>query len=479
MSTAPLAGSTLSRLGRNVRWLAFLQIVLLGVRLFSNGYLARLFGPDGLGQYLLALLWLEVLSDVHGLSLEDVIPRNAAQEPARRGELLSASFAVFALVTPVLVVATLGLGLFYAGRGIDFVALLLASIVRTPTRYLLAFPAADENLRPFSLWQAAERAGIAILTVGVLFAGGTVDVIISLLAPFYLLIGAPFAVSVLRATRPRAITRDDVSRLGRLGLEFTGLKAVSILYGRVDALLVDALMGPTSTGFYLGARQVLTFLRSIPLAISSGLYPVLSRKVSEGTAALASAITRFEKMMVVYALPIVVGGSLLSMPLIHAYLGDGFETAGTIFAPMIWALLVGSMRRPVTIYLTAVHRQNRATLLLLVGVVVNVGLMVLLVPRLGLVGAVIALLVYETISLALMLAELRRDGLSLGWTSIVRGPLLASGIMGLGVALARTAWPPLAVIGLGAALYAGALAGLSGLDPKERRWLMETLRPGS
>ena len=287
MSTEPLAGNTLSRLGRNVRWLAFLQIVLLGVRLFSNGYLARLFGPDGLGQYLLALLWLEVISDVHGLSLEDVIPRNAAQEPHRRGELLGASLAVFMLVTPALVVATFGLTFFYTGRGISFWALLLASIVRTPTRYFLAFPAADENLRPFSLWQAAERAGIAILTVVVLFAGGSVELILSLLAPFYLLIGAPFVASVLRTTRPRAITRDDVQRLGRLGLEFTGLKAVSILYGRVDALLVDALMGPTSTGYYLGARQVLTFLRSIPLAISSGLYPVLSRKVSDGALALA------------------------------------------------------------------------------------------------------------------------------------------------------------------------------------------------
>jgi len=466
---------TRDRLGRNLRWLAALQAVILLVRFFVIATLARMLGAEGVGQFVIGLFWLELLSDLHGLSVEDLIPRNVAQDRAGAPRLLAASLAVVALVTPVMALAVLVIDLGYAGRlDLPWIAILLTSILRTPSRTLLAFPAGEENLRPFSLWQGAERAGGAGLAIGIVATGGSVRDIFLWMPALHLVIGLPVWISVLRTTGIGRITGSDLGQVLRQGWEFTVLKLVSILYSRFDVFLVEALLGLSAAGVYGGIRQVTMFLKNLPLLVGKGMYPILSRKLEEGPAAVGAVLARFEKMMVMYALPFSVGGMLLATPLMTAYLGDdpAFAAAGALFAPFVWVTLLSSIRRPVTIFLTAAHRQNRATVLLLIGVVVNLVLMLVLAPRYGIGGAVTAVLVHESVAFALLARELVRDGIPVPLAPVLRGPVLAAVGMAAVVLLLRGMGLVPALVGGG--ITYGALLLAVGLEPDERRWFLRT-----
>jgi O-antigen/teichoic acid export membrane protein len=467
--------TTRDRLGRNVRWLTGLQAVVLLVRFFVIAALARLLGAEGIGQYVIGLFWLELLSDLHGLSAEDVVPRNVAQDRAGASRLVTTSLVVVGLLTPVMALGILAVHLGYGGRlDLPWAAILLTSILRTPSRTLLAFPAGEENLRPFSLWQGAERVGGAATAIVVVVLGGTVRDIFLWLPLLYLVIGVPVWVSVVRGFGMARVSRHDLAALLHQGWEFTVLKLVSILYSRFDVFLVEALLGLHAAGVYGGVRQVTMFLKNLPLLIGKGMYPILSRKIAEGPRAVGAVLTRFEKMMVMYALPFCVGGTLLAAPLMAAYLGDDpdFAPAAGLFVPLVWTTLLASVRRPITILLTAAHRQNRATLLLLVGVAVNLVLMFTLVPVMGLAGAVVAVLVHETVALALLLRELARDGIPLRPGTILVGPAVCAAAMGLVVLALRGVGLVPALAG-GALVYA-ALLPLIGLDGDERRWVVRT-----
>jgi O-antigen/teichoic acid export membrane protein len=466
---------TRDRLGSNVRWLSLVQIVMLAVRILPNAYLARKLGVEGVGQYVLGLFWLELISDLHGLSQEDIIPRDVAQKPDRTARYVTASLLVVALVTPIILLGVWIASAEYHGRlGFSFIPVFLASLIRSPSRNLLAFYAANEDLKPFSVWQAAERIGVAVATVAAVAAGGGVNTIMWSLPVVYALLGLPVFIGGLRRFKLARSTREDVRTLLRSGVEFTGLKFVSILYGRVDLFLVEALLDLHAAGIYGGARQVLLFFKNLPLLIVKGLYPILSRKMADGAAAISPVLVRFEKMMVLYALPICVGCSLIATPVIRLYLGPGFEETAAILVPFIWTVLLASLRRPVTTYLTAVHKQNRATVLLLIAVIVNVILTWILAPRYGVWGAVWAVLVHEALACVLMWFELRRDRISLPLLPIFRGPVVASLVMGLLVWLVRGA-PIVVPVLVGALAYGVALFYLGGLDRDERAWVLRTV----
>jgi O-antigen/teichoic acid export membrane protein len=448
---------------------------MLAVRVLPNAYLARKLGVEGVGQYVIGLFWLELISDLHGLSQEDIIPRDVAQKPERTARYVTASFLAVAIITPVILLGVFLASAEYDGRlGFSFVPVFLASLIRSPSRNMLAFYAANEDLKPFSVWQAAERVGVAVATVAAVAAGGDVNAIMWSLPVVYAVLGLPVFIDGLRRFKLGRATREDVRTLLRSGFEFTGLKFVSILYGRVDLFLVEALLDLHAAGIYGGARQVLLFFKNLPLLIVKGFYPILSRKMTDGASAIGPVLVRFEKMMMIYALPICVGSSLIAAPVIRLYLGPGFEETASILVPFIWSVLLASLRRPVTTYLTAVHKQNRATALLFVSVVVNVILTWMLTPRFGVWGAVWAVLVHEALACVLMWFELRRDRIPLPLGPIVRGPAVAALVMGGLVWLVRGA-PMVVPVVLGVVAYGLSLLFLGGLDRDERAWVLRTI----
>ena len=105
-----------------------------------------------------------------------------------------------------------------------------AAALRAPTRTLLSFHTADENLRPFSLWQAGERVGVAGVTVLVLVLGGTLYHVFLWLPAVYLVLALPVWVSAIRRFGMSAIGSGDLKDAFKKGFEFTGLRATSLLY---------------------------------------------------------------------------------------------------------------------------------------------------------------------------------------------------------------------------------------------------------
>ena len=462
--------TTRERFGRNVRWLGFLQVILLLVRFVPRVYLWRTLGDVGLGQYQIALIWLELSSDALGLAQEDYIPRDASQDPSARPRMVTASLAVTALLVPVVAVAMLAVGVLYGSAlPVSLFFVFLAAAFRAPTRTLLAFHTADENLRPFSLWQAGERVGVAALTVLVLVFGGSLRDVFLWLPVVYLALGLPVWTSAVRRFGASAIGAADLRDAFRKGFEFTGLRATSLLYLHLSTLLVERLLGMGPAGVYALAKSLVDLLKTPTILIGQSLYPVLSRRVADGTGAVNRLITQFEKIMLAYSLPFFTGNALIAVPLFALVYERDSAFAAALSIPFTAALVLSSARRPFALYLTAIHEQNRASGIMLVGVVLNVVATWILVPRYGLYGAVVAVLLYEAVTLILFAIVVGRRGVRPAWLRAAGGPLAAAAALAIAVWFVRDAALPIS-IGVGAAVYVAVLLAI-GFTADERGML--------
>ena len=187
-----------------------------------------------------------------------------------------------------------------------------------------------------------------------------------------------------RAGRPAA-------RLAR-GVMTYGFRAqvgsvVLLLNARLDFALVGALVGPAALGIYAIASRFAELLRLPYLAASYVLYPSYAKDGREAAAPRARAMMRrMGWVPAAAAVPLGVAATFL-LPVLY---GQAFHRA---VAPT-YVLLVGlcgtGLAGVITAFLMGVGRPGLNSLANAAGLVVTVTLDLLLIPRLGVIGAAIA-----------------------------------------------------------------------------------------
>ncbi len=200
------------------------------------------------------------------------------------------------------------------------------------------------------------------------------------------------AVAVLRATGwPAGPGLDEARAQVRFGTRTWLHTMAGQLHERVDVFLLAAVgQDAAQVAAYAVAVGVVTRLRVLPLAMSAALYPqVAAAPPSAGWAATARA-TR-QGLLTTAGLALLVG---LLVPwavpwLFGAPYAASVAPAGVLLPAMVAHCVPMLAGR----YFQAIDRQGVNVASQAVGVVVNVGLNLLLIPRLGAVGAAVATLV--------------------------------------------------------------------------------------
>jgi O-antigen/teichoic acid export membrane protein len=166
-----------------------------------------------------------------------------------------------------------------------------------------------------------------------------------------------------------------------LGITFI----ITTVYFKVDVPILQRFRGNTEVGYYTFAYKPFESLLFIPFALRSVVFPVLSvyhRRSPERVLPLAE---KFFKALVILGWPITVGVFLLAPQfngLLRLY--PGSEPALQILALAIVFMFADNTFAAT---LNAVDKQNVFALVAMVGLVINVGVNLVVIPRYGYLGA--------------------------------------------------------------------------------------------
>jgi O-antigen/teichoic acid export membrane protein len=379
----------------------YLTIASVGQKIIAFVYflfVARIMMPEMTGQYFLALSITTIFSVIAEFGITSVTTREIAKDPSRAAALTSHALA---LKIPMMLLAVLGSLLTGWALGYD-------STVQT----LIALSCIVLVLDAFQVFFYGVLRGFQTLqfeSVGIFFGMGTTALIGGLVLwtqpSLPLLVVALMAGSFVNLLV--ALSRVAL-RLGWSALvpRWSGVEARAILvmaipfalaaifvkvYSYVDSIFISKMLDTTAVGLYAIAYKFTYAFQFLPLAFVAALFPGMSAVAGKDQETLERILCRSLWYMAIISAPIVFGLYAIA-PEAIALAGEGYEQAVGLLQTLVFVLIPIFLDFPIGALLNASGKQSIKTAIMGVTMVINIVLNAILIPHVGILGAVYAAL---------------------------------------------------------------------------------------
>lgn len=481
-----------------------LRVLVRGLDMVFAFILYGALAPADIGRYdLAALLVVQYLGTFTDFGLGVLLTREVAREPeaARRLfgvtltlrlllVLLAAAPLAALLIGSYGALAWLGVGEAITPSGQAAIWILLLTLI--PSAFSGAVTAiynANERMEVPAVVELITailsffaRILVLILGLGILglaWAAVAVSIVTALIF---------FVLQVRSFFRP-TLAWDGMAMLALVPLAFPLMlnNLLSAIFFRFDTIIIRAFgsgMGDTLVAQYLMAYKIIGIALVIPPAVTFAVFPLLARRAVNERAGLRDAQQRTLQLLLIVALPLAMGISVLSRDLVQFFSRNQFEAFQPsigVLAIMAWFLPLSFANGLLQYVLIAVNRQQMITRAFLIGAAFNLTMNLIFVPIMAislgrpewaLFAAAGITILSEGVLYLVFRPLLNAEGLGPGLLCMFGKPTLAALAMGaamIGVKLLIPAWPGAVAAALIApAAYGLALWAVGGIGAEER-----------
>jgi O-antigen/teichoic acid export membrane protein len=321
-----------------------------------------------------------------------------------RGDLMRRCLGIAlrpVVLVSVLVAAALWWGAPLLRRSPDFVSQVRLMAFFVPLAVLsdalLAATRGYRTMRATVLVEKLARPALQVTVLGaVLLVGGATGAYTLAWTGPYTLSAVLAAAWLAHLVRGQRATRTSRARVGHMGWEFwsfTGPRALASLaqlaLQRLDVLLVAALIGFAPAAVYTVAARFVVVGQFANQAIATAVEPRLAELLAAEDPRAANALYQDATAWVVLLVWPVYLSVAVFAPAYLALFGHGYTGGAALAVVLIMAVagLVANASGMVDVVLSMAGRTGWNMANVTLALLVNVGLNLLLIPRLGIAGA--------------------------------------------------------------------------------------------
>jgi O-antigen/teichoic acid export membrane protein len=436
--------------------------------------LANFLGPDGYGRYTTLVAYSALVSVVADFGLSPLYTREAARDPERQSAFLATllsgklALAVAASVIFAGALWTAGLGSLVVPGAALLVLTSYATVLRNTfyARGRVEFDAIAilaEIAIQFSLIVVGARIGAAVGFFVWAYAAS-----FGFTCAYCLVVIPLFRLGRISLGFDHRLFRSWLA----LAFPFAVGAFLTNLYFRADVPILSHFRPFREVGWYQFAYKPFEALQFIPLAVQAAVYPLLGVYHKEVGPRLGIAYERFFKVLILLGWPLTVGTFVLVHPIGRLFrFFPQSEASLRILSLGIVFLFANSA---FTAMLYAIDRQDLFAWTTGIGVIVNVGLNLALIPLYGYLAASGTTVVTEAvIAVAGWFFVARRHRLRwvrLSWRVVLAGLIMGAALFPLARRSIVISAP------LGALVYVAALWALRAVQRDEVDLLLRGLR---
>ena len=386
-------------------------------------YLATRLGVEQTGLYFFALSFITMLAVFVDLGMNNTLIKQVAKEPQQTNRYFSQSVLIRlglgVLMYLVLIALSFGLGYELLTRQ----ALYLAGLIMIVDSFTLMF---------YSFWRAHhntiyEAIGNILFQASLLIAGGVVlyltgNLLLALLALLLAsLINFSFALTRLVTKLKIKLTwvwdKAFAKTLLLMAMPFAWAGIFSRFYGYLDTFLLKTMVGDMALGYYSLPYKITFVWQFIPLALVASLYPAFTTYYQTDKTKLANLFNKTFIYLLVVAVPLSLGLSLLAKPIFLNIYGIEYLPSAYALQILVFTLPFLFLNFPIGYLLNACDKQVRNTINIFIVMLISLAGNLIFIPKFSFVGASYVS-VFTTLVLFVLGLSVARKLVQINWRSL-------------------------------------------------------------
>ena len=440
--------------------------------------IVRTLGDEHFGQYSIVLAWAGLFSVIGDLGINQYLAREIARDKSTANRLFWDTVALRFILAAIASIITIGGAILvtdYPTEIIIGIALFTAtyffSALVAPLQSILT---GNERVDVISVLNVISQ--LIFMALSALFLILGFDFLWLVIAGVINMpIIAALQFSIVRRNHlgpPRfKLNRDMWIYLIRAGLPFAAVQlSLSFAY-QVDTIFLSRYTPHAVVGWYNAAYGLVLTLLNFSRSFNNAILPTLAREHVTNPDTVRRWYHTSVRFIMIIALPIAVGGSLLNRGLEIVY-GSEFLPATIAFAILIWDI-------PFVIYhafcgniATSIRQEQGAARIYVSVGILNVILNATLIPHYGIIAACFATVFTDLFAAILFYRLLRKElGSGLGFGKL-KWVGISAAIMGLGIFVLRD-YNVIVVSAAGGLTYLGLIWLLPTMTPSERSQIIQ------
>jgi len=269
------------------------------------------------------------------------------------------------------------------------------------------------------------------------------------------------------------------------GLPFGVKGAANMFTRRFDTVFMSFVLTDAAVGWYNAPYHLILMMMLMAESMALSMYPTLVKEYDSGRGSIQGLVQRALRYLLLLALPLAIGGMLLAPRIIILLYDQEFAPAIPVMQILVWALPCMFLAQILGRTTSTMHLEKKAARVSLVNALISVALNMMLVPKWGITGAAITMVVTWLIRI-IQLSRIIGPGMLFKGNS---KPLLR--VIGAGVVMGVVVWQLrdasfllaldgkialLLVIGAGGVVYGSTALLLGAINPSERQYMYDVVR---
>ncbi|MFA6251724.1 MAG: flippase [Candidatus Paceibacterota bacterium] len=398
---------------KNTLWLLIGEIAMRLLKMALIIYAARKLGADGWGIFSYAISTASLLMIFSDIGISSLITREVAKKNEGYKEFLSASLFLKGIISIISIILVLS------------IAPSLSNIKEANVLFpIIAFILFFDSIRDIGL--AINRAlekmeretiikiimGLSILIFGFILI--KINPIPTSMATAYLIgsaLGLILIIFILRKNIRGFIIKVNMKSLGlviRTTLPFAMITLVGGILVNTDIFMLGIWRTPEDIGIYSISQRFYQFILIIPSMIATATLPVMSRLANENMEKFKIFTEKIFYIFMIVAIPIIIGGIMLMDQIVPLIFGLEYLRAIPVLKILIVMLFVSFPLTLLTNSILVFNEQRKMIAANIFGVLINIVINFLLIPKWGVMGATIATVISTIVITYIMWYKMKK-----------------------------------------------------------------------